>query len=72
MEGARMIQHNLIDKYVPFMPLEKDHVRRCIKSYLQQKQIQTDSTFEKSVLDLIDVGVMINSTKQNVSVRRRV
>ena len=33
LQNADLIQKSLIDMYVPFLPLEKSHVKLCIREY---------------------------------------
>lgn len=38
-----IIDHNLIDHYVPFLPLEKIHVELCIKAELDRHSVKHDA-----------------------------
>ncbi len=37
---TELISHNLIDFFVPFMPLEKSHIKQCIEADLNKKENQ--------------------------------
>lgn len=45
-QHSEVIQHNVIDHYIPFLPLEKDHVIKCIENeynYAKQRNYQVSS-----------------------------
>lgn len=41
---SELVKKDLIDVYVPFLPLEKKHVRKCIIAELRARNLRTDST----------------------------
>lgn len=43
---SNLIAHHLIDHFVPFLPLEREHVKLCIRDYFRWKNI-TDPTTEQ-------------------------
>ncbi|UMM30452.1 hypothetical protein L5515_012327 [Caenorhabditis briggsae] len=38
LKDSSIIFHHLIDHYIPFLPLQKEHVKSCIKTYLQKRR----------------------------------
>lgn len=34
------IKSNLIDHYIPFLPMEQKHVRKCIKDQFKERGVQ--------------------------------
>lgn len=36
LHRSDIVEKNLIDAYVPFLPLEKKHIRLCVIDYLRQ------------------------------------
>lgn len=44
-----LIDHNLIDHYVPFLPLERIHVEQCIKAELDNHNYRHDDSIIKLV-----------------------
>lgn len=44
-----LIDHNLIDHYVPFLPLERIHVEQCIKAELDNLNYHHD----ESIIELV-------------------
>ncbi|CAG2123587.1 unnamed protein product, partial [Medioppia subpectinata] len=37
-----IVEKNLIDAFVPFLPLEKKHIKLCINDYLRQHYNKSD------------------------------
>lgn len=37
LKGSSLVTYNLISHYIPFLPLERSHVKRCIKDDLDNK-----------------------------------
>lgn len=44
-----LIQQELVDIYVPFLPLEKKHVQSCLRDYLKEGNY----TIDEKVVELI-------------------
>ncbi|XP_035210075.1 torsin-1A-like [Stegodyphus dumicola] len=42
MHRSEIVRKQLIDIYVPFLPLEKKHVKQCIKSELLSRKLKVD------------------------------
>ena len=40
LQHASIIDRNLIDVYVPFLPLEQSHVRQCVNKELEDRGIE--------------------------------
>jgi hypothetical protein len=40
---SESIESNLIDHYVPFLPLEESHVRQCIKAEFRNRGVLSPS-----------------------------
>lgn len=48
----RFVTEALVDFYVPFLPLERKHVKKCIRDYAQVKyNVITDDKFLEKVAD---------------------
>ena len=67
LKGSSLIANNLICHYIPFLPLEKNHVRQCIADDLRQKgyirdnfQNVVDKVMEQ--LSFAPVGVEVYSS----------
>jgi len=39
LKRSAIVDHNLIDYFVPFLPLERSHVKNCVLDYLASKRI---------------------------------
>lgn len=48
-----LIDHNLIDHYVPFLPLERIHVEQCIKAELDNHNYRHDDSIIELVLEIL-------------------
>lgn len=48
---SQLIQYNLIDFFVPFMPLEKSHIKQCIRVDLKHKNIAITDEIVNQVAD---------------------
>ena len=42
LHKSAIVYHHLIDAYVPFLPLEKNHIKKCVCDYLQRKHRETN------------------------------
>ena len=49
---ASIIDSYLIDYYVPFLPLERDHVRNCIKAEFRNYNLTTNAGLTRSGREL--------------------
>uniref|UniRef100_A0A915JXS0 Torsin-1A C-terminal domain-containing protein n=1 Tax=Romanomermis culicivorax TaxID=13658 RepID=A0A915JXS0_ROMCU len=47
LKYSELIKHHLIDHFVPFLPMERSHVRLCIKDYLMTKNYTFNSNMEE-------------------------
>ena len=52
LQYSRMIEKSLVDVFVPFLPLERRHVKICIRNEFQRRQVE-DWT-EEMVEDVAD------------------
>jgi len=43
LQYSVLIKNNLIDHYVPFLPLERSHILRCIEDYLKSRNVTNKS-----------------------------
>lgn len=43
LKKSRLIDSHVIDHYVPFLPLEKMHVKQCIEAELRHQNKPLDS-----------------------------
>ena len=48
---ASIIDHFLIDFYLPFLPLERYHVKKCIEAELKKFNFKDREEYEKSQLE---------------------
>jgi len=39
LKRSSIVDHNLVDHFIPFLPLERSHVKACIADYLVNKRI---------------------------------
>jgi hypothetical protein len=46
LHKSDIIEKNLIDAFVPFLPLEKKHIERCIIDYLKQSCNKSNPTLD--------------------------
>jgi hypothetical protein len=52
---ASLLEHKLIDYFVPFLPLEKSHVRQCVEDDLKEKNlIAVTEEVKKRVVDKLE------------------
>ncbi|XP_023235254.1 torsin-1A-like [Centruroides sculpturatus] len=51
---SEIIERHLIDAHVPFLPLEKNHVKMCIRDDLVSKGLEVDPEFVDRVADELD------------------
>uniref|UniRef100_A0A1I8JH06 AAA domain-containing protein n=1 Tax=Macrostomum lignano TaxID=282301 RepID=A0A1I8JH06_9PLAT len=51
LRSSALLQHHLVSRFIPFLPLERDHVIGCIKDYL--KASQPAHTGEKDLIDRV-------------------
>ena len=58
---SELILHNLIDFFVPFMPLEKRHVKECIKADLKEKHFKVKDSIVNDV-----ANQMLYSSPENI------
>ena len=48
---ASIIDSYLIDFYVPFLPLEREHVRNCIRAEFRNYNLSTDNNLSYQITD---------------------
>lgn len=53
-----VITNNLIDHYVPFLPLEEKHVRRCIRQEFELRKVFHPK--EEHIQSVVNFGLMIS------------
>ena len=39
LQFSRMIEKNLVDMFVPFLPLERRHVKICVRNELRRREV---------------------------------
>ena len=69
LKRSSIVDHHLIDHFVPFLPLERGHVKSCVEDYLRDKRIvfgerdaagivktykKKETTFVEKVLDELE------------------
>ena len=52
-KGTEFVAQNLVDAYIPFLPLERQHVRKCVYAIMRQKHINFDEHFVDSIMTSI-------------------
>ena len=50
LQHSRMLEKNLVDVFVPFLPLERQHVRICVRKEFERRQI---SWWTETMVDTI-------------------
>ena len=54
LQYSRMIEKNLVDVFVPFLPLERKHVKICVRNEFQRRQVEfTEDMVEKVADEMI-------------------
>jgi hypothetical protein len=48
---STLIDHNLISAFIPFLPMERQHVIKCIEDDMKLKNLQPDRQFMDKVAD---------------------
>jgi hypothetical protein len=56
LKTSRLISKDLVDYFVPFLPLERRHVMECFKDYLQKNFNNYTPEQLQSLMDKIDVN----------------
>ena len=54
-----IVEKGLIDAYIPFLPLEKKHVKQCIVDYLKEHYNKTDPRQEPGEEFIREVKLML-------------
>ena len=49
-KGTEFVAQNLVDAYIPFLPLERQHVRECVYVIMRQKHLDFDEHFVDSIV----------------------
>lgn len=49
---ASIIESHLIDFYIPFLPLEKIHIKKCIRTELLKHTFSDQEYYEKNQLEI--------------------
>jgi len=54
LQYSRMIEKNLVDVFVPFLPLERQHVKICVRNEFQRRKVDfTEEMVEKVADEMI-------------------
>lgn len=59
LNGTELATRGFIDRYIPFLPLEKEHIRLCTEEYLKsvrkfhQSQVNPGAEFIEKVVEEI-------------------
>lgn len=40
LQYSRMIEKSLVDVFVPFLPLERQHVKTCVRNELEKRSVE--------------------------------
>jgi len=51
LQYSRVIEKNLVDVFVPFLPLERRHVKICVKNELRSRGLEEDEQVVERVTD---------------------
>ncbi|VDP50046.1 unnamed protein product [Soboliphyme baturini] len=51
---SRLIASHLVDHFVPFLPLEKEHIRNCIVDYLVLRGFDAQLVSEEKLFEIAD------------------
>jgi len=51
LQYSRMIEKNLVDVFIPFLPLERRHVKICIRNEFQRRQAEFSEEMVEKVAD---------------------
>jgi hypothetical protein len=63
LKKSELVGRHLIDAFVPFLPLERNHVRMCIEDYMRSRSYRiTDERVDTVMNDLI-VGDLFKFVK---------
>ena len=49
LQHSRMIEKNLVDVFVPFLPLERRHVKTCVRQELDRRHVSGHRDHEELV-----------------------
>lgn len=52
LQASDLIDHSLIDHFVPFLPLERSHVEQCIKAELEKYSVN----YDKDIIQLVYIN----------------
>lgn len=58
LQMSDLVEHNIIDHYVPFLPLERNHVEMCIKADLDKHNF----SHKKEIIEYVHTFVKTNKT----------
>ncbi|XP_033119220.1 torsin-1A-like [Anneissia japonica] len=53
---SKLIEHHLISHFVPFLPLERQHVRKCIQEEMRKRGMPKCPETEDEVLEYLNFG----------------
>ena len=48
---SSLIESNVISAFVPFLPLERSHVKRCVEDELRRKKLAVTSEKQNNIAD---------------------
>nr|XP_039268812.1 torsin-1A-like [Styela clava] len=51
LKNSKLVSNNLIDHFVPFLPLERSHVRNCIIDEMKRRNLNRGENFIQEVLE---------------------
>ena len=51
MQYSRMIEKNLVDVFVPFLPLERKHVKICVRNEFEKRSVEFSEEMVEKVAD---------------------
>ena len=56
LQHSRMIEKNLVDVFVPFLPLERRHVKTCVRRELDRRHVSGHRDHEELVEEVKERG----------------
>lgn len=58
LKQSYMLKKHLVDHYVPFLPLERKHIRKCIEDEIATRKVSLSGRAMASTIDAVDRQVL--------------
>jgi hypothetical protein len=59
LKKSELVTRHLIDAYVPFLPLERKHVRMCITDYMKSRGYRITDERVDAIVNELSVNILI-------------